>query len=289
MNTEHQDFNHSRYFNFHDQGTDITGFMRIGMKPNREQKSLFFFLMIGQDAVGIKGDAPMDGDDFRCMGMEFVPLGNEHWQIIYRGPLYDRQGKSKDVSLDLIWTPLHEEFDYRRCAGDAEAEISASVASEHYEQFGSLRGTLEINGNRIEINGLGERDRSIGVRDWGSPLNWLWINAQFSESEAFNLTQLVMGNGKVDCGFMHYGEVSRPLRSVRADIKQDGARNPVSFRLHLEDQEGWVYEVEGKVRKKAEMPFEGADGTRAVIVETLAEYRWAGRHGYGIAEFMYRL
>lgn len=289
MNTEHLDFNHSRYFNFHDQRTDITGFMRIGMKPNRGQKSLFFFLMIGQEVVGIKSDSPMDNDAFQCLGMEFLPLGDEHWQIRYQGPLYDRQGQPRNVDMDIRWRPMHPEFDYRRCAGEAEAEISASVASEHYEQFGSLKGTLDIDGNLIDINGMGERDRSIGVRDWGSPKNWLWINAQFSETEAFNLTQLVMEAGKVDCGFLHYGEISRPLRSIRSEVVQNGERNPTSFRLHLEDQDGWLYEVEGEVRKRAEMPFEGADGSKAVIVETLAEYRWAGRRGYGIAEFMYRL
>ncbi|MGE4275081.1 MAG: hypothetical protein AB7E27_03335 [Candidatus Methanomethylophilaceae archaeon] len=289
MDDKHPEFNHSRYFNFHDQENDVTGFMRIGMKPNREEKSLSFFLMIGNEVMGIKAETPFDDDSFRCQGLEFAPRGEERWSLRYQGQLQDREGRAHQVTMELDWKPLHPEFDYHRCVSKEGERISASVASEHFEQFGSLRGELSVDDRKWSISARGERDRSLGVRDWGSPVSWLWINSQFSDNEAFNLTKLVMDEGTVDSGFIYYGDVNRPLRSVKAEVTLDGPADPRSFHLTLEDHDGWLYHVEGQVLKKAEMPFQGADGTKAVIVETLAEYTWGKQKGYGIAEFMYRL
>ena len=39
---EHEEWNESYYFNFHDKTNDLTAFMRIGNKVNKNEKSMFF-------------------------------------------------------------------------------------------------------------------------------------------------------------------------------------------------------------------------------------------------------
>jgi len=289
MSNDHPDFNDSRYFNFHDRSNDITGFMRVGMKPNRAQKSLFFFLMQGNQVMGIKTDEEMTNERYFCKSMKFIPLDDDCWNLSYDGSLQDSQGGLHTVKMDLKWKPLNEEFDYRDCVTGKNVELSAKVASEHYEQFGSITGTIIIDNNELHISGLGERDQSIGVRDWGAPQSWLWINSQFSEKEAFNITKLVMDRGTIDSGFFHHGGKNRPITSIEANIEESTSKRPVAFELKIRDSEGQDYSIKGRIVKEAMMPFQGADGTKSIIVETLAEYNWNGQIGHGIAEFMYRL
>ena len=289
MSKEHPDYNDSRYFNFHDQSENITGFMRVGTKPNRSEKSLFFFLMTADRVMGIKTTEIITNERYFCKSMEFIPLENDYWSLSYNGPLQDSTGKIYNVKMDLKWKPLNEEFDYRECVTGRNVEISAMVASKHYEQFGAITGSLCIDGEELKISGLGERDHSQGVRDWGAPKNWLWINSQFSETEAFNITKLEMDQGIVDSGFFHYEGINRPITSIDVSIKESDSKIPISFTLEIKDDNGKNYSVVGTVIRKAIMPFQGSDGAESIIVETLSEYMWDGKKGYGVAEFLYRL
>ena len=53
MSTE-LDYNESYYFNLHDNENGVTAFMRIGNKPNRNEKSLFLFLIEKDRVCGIR-------------------------------------------------------------------------------------------------------------------------------------------------------------------------------------------------------------------------------------------
>ena len=57
----------------------------------------------------------------------------------------------------------------------------------------------------FEIEALGERDLSRGVREWGSPKMWMWINSEFSHDEAFNITKLSVEEGDIDAGYFYTG------------------------------------------------------------------------------------
>ncbi|MFA5313124.1 MAG: hypothetical protein WC375_07415, partial [Methanomassiliicoccales archaeon] len=48
---EQKDWNESFYFNFYDRGNDLTGFMRIGLVPNKKEKTVFCFLMLPDGSV----------------------------------------------------------------------------------------------------------------------------------------------------------------------------------------------------------------------------------------------
>jgi len=71
MNKE-LDYNESYYFNFHDQDNGLTAFMRIGNKPNKDEKSVFLFMIEKDRVCGIRNAVPCDDDKMFCSGLRFT-------------------------------------------------------------------------------------------------------------------------------------------------------------------------------------------------------------------------
>ena len=71
----HEEWNESYYFNFYDRKNQVTAFMRIGNKVNKNEKSMFFFLMTPQQTAGIKLETPCDDKPLSIAGLEYQELG----------------------------------------------------------------------------------------------------------------------------------------------------------------------------------------------------------------------
>lgn len=193
-----REWNESFYFNFYDARSDICGFMRIGIKPNVDERSMFFFLMLPDgSAMGTRGVEPVGDSSLSVKGLEFTMVEPEsRWRLSYRGPMA-RMGavEVSMVAMDLTFDCLIPTYDYRRSVGAEGERIARQVASEHLEQFGQVSGAIEIDGRRIAVDGMGERDHSWGVRDWNAPRMWYWITAQFDGENALNVTKLFTEEG----------------------------------------------------------------------------------------------
>jgi len=172
-------------------------------------------------------------------------------------------------------------MDYVDCVDKKQAQMSSNVASEHYEQFGKALGKIEIDDEVFEIEALGERDLSIGVREWGSPKMWMWINAEFSRDEAFNITKLSVEEGDIDAGYFYTSSVNEPL--LKSDIYVEFNRGiPSTFRMVLFDKKGSKYSVDGEVIRFGMIPVD----EKMILIETLSKYNWEDKEGYGVAEFL---
>jgi hypothetical protein len=289
----HEEWNESFYFNFYDRGQDICGFMRIGLKPNRKEKSVFCFLMMPDGSIlGIKDAEEMENNDLDAKGLKFVKVEDDRkWRLEFSGeiPKVQKDGEKEQVSFSLEFTALNKVYDYRESVSGDKEKIAASVASEHLEQFGKYTGKLSV-GNRIyDITALGERDHSWGPREWSAPRMWVWITAQFDEGFAFNLTKLFMDRGEVDAGFIHVDGRNIPI--MRADIvteaNRDGSPNTVYMALH--DKEGDVHGVKAVVKHKTTLPFTSKEGKVTTLMhESLAKFTMDDEVGYGIVEYLVR-
>lgn len=288
---DHAEWSESFYFNFYDRINDVCGFMRIGLKPNKNEKSVFCFFMLPDGSiVGLKGGSPYNGPDLAVNGLTFTKVEPEkHWKMEFAGIMAKMASPPVPLkaSFSLDFTALNDVFDYRACVSGHKEEISKSVASEHLEQFGRVTGTLKVGDKKFTIDALGERDHSWGVREWTAPKMWIWLTCQFSESEALNVTKLAVEQGEVDAGFIHLHDKSIPLDAVRIDTTFTPEGGPRSFRMNLTDRDGKIHEVEAEIIKQAMLPFEGPDKkSLAIMYETLARYRMDGKVGYGIAEYL---
>lgn len=283
----HPEFSYSWYFNFHDAGNDVTCFMRIGNKPNKNSKDMFFFIVEKDRINGMRAAAGYDGNAMtQINGLKFEKLENGSWHISYAGPVADYRDQSKIsmADMDVVWSPVNGEMNYRDCV-DAEGEaLSSKVASEHFEQFGKAVGTLKINDRVYEIEATGERDRSEGVRDWGSPKMWYWLNSVYDGKYGFNVTELCTEAGDVDAGYFNAGEGNDPLVKHEIDTQYaDGV--PSSYTVTAHGKSGKTYEIKGTVLRFAALPM--APGM--MLVETVSKTEWNGKTGYGIAEFLVRM
>jgi hypothetical protein len=289
----HEEWNESFYFNFYDRGQDICGFMRIGLKPNKKEKSVFCFLMMPDGNVfGLKDQAVMENNDLEAVGLKFSKLvDDKKWRLEFNGelPKMAKEGEKEKVAFDLTFDALNDVFDYRESVSGEKEKIASLVASEHLEQFGKIAGKLTLGSKIYDVTAMGERDHSWGVRDWNAPRMWVWITAQFDEGFAFNLTKLFMDRGEVDAGFIHIDGKNVPI--VRADIvteyNRDGSPNTVYMALH--DKDGDVHGAKAIVKHKVALPFTSKDDkVLSLMHECLSKFTLDDDVGYGIVEYLVR-
>lgn len=74
------------------------------------------------------------------------------------------------VHYELTFTPSHPPYLYR-----ARPEWS-ELFTGHVDEVCTVRGTLTVGEETIEINGRGGKDHSWGVRNWFAPVAWRWFD-----------------------------------------------------------------------------------------------------------------
>ena len=282
----HEEWNESYYFNFHDKSNDLTAFMRVGNKINKNEKSMFFFIMSPKLVAGIKLETPCDNKPLDIAGLKYKELEKGKWELKYDGSIFDPLSKVQKefkVKMDVVWEALNPVMDYVNCVDEKQAELSSNVASEHYEQFGKASGKIKIDKDTFDINALGERDLSRGIRAWESPKMWMWINSEFSEDEAFNITKLSVEEGDIDAGYFHIDSVNEPLIRSEIDLEYSNGL-PSNFNMNLFDKKGSKYTVAGEVVRFGMIHVDD----NMLLIETISKYIWENKEGYGVAEFLIR-
>lgn len=279
---KHEDWNESYYFNFHDIENDLTAFMRIGNKINKNEKTMFFYLMSEELMAGMKKEASCDDKPLNIAGLNYKEIEEGKWKLTYQGSLINPLDNTVyQVKMDVTWQALNQVMDYMDCVDEKGVELSKNVASGHIEQYGKATGQIIVDDKVYKIDGKGERDHSVGVRAWDSPQMWMWINSAFSEDEAFNITKLSVEEGEVDAGYFHINNSNMPL--IEADINLRFHKEvPDKFNMRLRDKDGNEYKVDGEVIRFGMIPVD----ENMNLIETLSKYKWNGKEGYGIAEFL---
>jgi len=280
------------YFNFYDRDEDICAFMRIGLKPNTAEKSMFCYIMMPDRSVlGSRDQEHFSNNDLKVNGLTFERVRPEkEWRVKYSGAMKRTHGASSgivDTSLDLTYLALNKTFDYREC-GLWDKEFAPQMAADHTEQFGKIQGTLRTGDTELQLNGLGEKDHAWGVKDWTAPTTWIWLSCQFSESFAFNLTKL-MERDVADGGFIHADGENRPITKALVNTECEANGAPKKLRIWFWEKNREVHQVEGVVLRYVKIPFtDTMERTLPVMYACLVRYRKGDVHGYGIAEYLTR-
>lgn len=283
MSTE-LDWNESYYFNLFDPKNGVTSLMRIGNKPNRDEKSVFFFVMSKKGVFGIRNTEKCDDHHMQCSGLRFEEKDGRY-KLTYNGPLFDVTKEPVPImsSMDIDWIPVNPLMDYHDCVDAHGAELSAKTASEHFEQFGVVKGTIRIGDDVFEVEATGERDKSEGVRDWGSPKMWLWLNSVYGTDIGWNATKLSTQMGDVDAGFVGTKDSNDPIVKIDIDIGYDGSI-PSSYVMTMNGKSGKTYRIEAKILQHTQLPMQGSKDM--MLIETISQTTYEGRVGFGIAEFL---
>jgi hypothetical protein len=168
-----------------------------------------------------------------------------------------------------------------------ESGLAAGVASDHYEQPGSVAGTLVVDGRRHPLAGRGMRDHSWGVRDWQQVPYWRWFGMVADPDNFIVLNNVgLRAGGETAGGFMmRDGEIA-PIVACETASELDpelGAQR--SFTAHATDALGRRTTLAGRALEVA--PLRQRRGGRLTHVnEALTDYEWEGRSGTGISEYL---
>ncbi len=312
-----REWNESLYFNFTDPASGTGGYTRIGMLPNQESDIGVMMLFAGGSRLLVtqQGGRTDTTGGFRLEALGYERLKPlERWRLAFSGEMGDIPDSRKlnevdpgsvprvPVEVDLLWEGIAPPFNFKDADPRAIAEMLVSagtrlsdlravsrVSREHYEQAGKVTGTISIDGRERMVAGGGHRDHSWGVRDWSAPRTWTWLTCQFGVELAFNLSRVAIQSVDVFNGFLCYGGGNHPVRRavIETEFEPDG-RTQRALRFTFEDVAGRAIEVEADVLTVIPLDLRSR-GHATMVNEGLARYRWEGREGYGIAEYLHQM
>lgn len=166
------------------------------------------------------------------------------------------------------------------------SQMRVMGGASHYEQAGTIEGTISVDGGEHRFQGTGQRDHSWGVRDMRVINNWQWFSCQFGEDLAFNATRVEILGFQATGGHAYYKGVCHPLKKMELNVEYDSSRRwakSVAIKLDI----GLGAPLELKATAVTNLPVHvTTEGLSACVNEALARYEWNGRTSMGISEFM---
>ena len=299
-------FNESFYANGFDPGTGVGGWMRIGNRPNEghAEVSLCLYLpdgriacwfdrpkIAGSDRFAAGGLALAVEEPFRRATARFdgeVLLLDDPAMLRDPKTMYasaPRVRASLDWRLDTV-SPVHGGEPLR---DDVPTMYGRDFSLGHFNQHTRVEGPLVVGDQRWELRGFGWRDHSWGPRTW----------------QAIHHYRLFIGNFGADAGFMllkitdHEGRVRRvgtwfadgryeEVEDLDLVVDWDANREPASVRISVRTAHRRTV-LTGHVRTLAPLRNRRELGGKLVtsrIAEGLTEFRWEGRTGLGMSEFI---
>jgi hypothetical protein len=274
-------------------GRGLAIYSRIGRRPNEGlvEGALGLWLP-GQGFLLSFAREPTAELSIACGAALFECLEPlRSWELLFegRGRLFERAEhvatrrdgyREVHVTGSLVFTAWGEPLSFR-------SGLSSPVATAHYEQPGSLSGAIEVDGLRRRLAGNGMRDHSWGVRDWQRVPYWRWFGFVSDPDNFLMLNNVGLEDGgEIAGGFlMRDGELA-PIVSGETESELDPELGyQRSFLARARDEQGRETLLEGRALEVAPLRQRRA-GRLTQVNEALTQYRWEGREGTGISEYL---
>jgi hypothetical protein len=303
-------YNESVYFNFVTGRRDgpLGGILRVGLRPIDGYAELSLNLPLGDgSAVFLYERQSLPLDEFhvgsgawRCAGMCVAVIEpSRSWALRYAGSaprrLNDPAAFGRDpgaalraaatcrVALDLRFDgrfPLHT----LSASGDIVAGGTAAFARNHYEQFGTVTGTIELDGAATPVAGGAFRDHSWGPRDWQSAPDSDFTTVLAGDGSAIVASSALL-DGEDHAHGVRWSEQGLERVSGFSVLSDYAGEETISDALgitfELPDR---TLRYEGAVRAFLPLRHRGASGT-VRIGQTLLEFTGPAGAGAGWSDF----
>jgi hypothetical protein len=237
----HRDWQESFFFSWFDAGSDAMGMARIGYRPSNHTADALLYTMRngsvegGYARLNTRYTGTPDPSHLSVGALEFhmcEPMSK--WRLLLRG---------RD-EVDLTWTALHAPYDFRAEAPPGQY-LPPGIADVHMEQSGRVTGTVKMNGATYEIDGLGQRDKSWGDREWRTIEGWNWIPMLYGPDFTMNCTQLINGGRAYPCGYIFHDGANHAVTEFTVDYRWAGLHVPRTSRIAVTDVSGLRLEIHG--------------------------------------------
>jgi hypothetical protein len=305
-------YNESMYLNAFDLGREVGGWFRLGNRVNEGYAEMTVCTYLPGGRVGFMYARPeiTSNDQMRAGGLEIEVLEPfERLRVTYEGPLCVldepremadprrafRDNPSVDTTIDVAVrgiSPMYGGRPVHRDGTEPTLDAERSFAKAHYEQHIAAQGHITVGSERIDLDGLGLRDKSWGPRYWQA-LSWYrWLPMVFDQDFAMMLSLVGRSDPAAPPrvgGMVLEGDEYHLVTDGRIDTDWDDDHYQRSLRARI-TTEHRTYEVEGEVisliplRNRRRTP----DGEQQVtrIVEAMTRYRCEGRDGIGMSEYL---
>src|SRR5579883_3284696 len=299
-----QNFNESVYFNFFDRARGIGGFVRMGNRANEgyAEMTVCLYLPDGRVLFQYKRPPIANNDAFDAGGLKVEVLEpSQRLRTVYNGSVVELRDPSqmadpssafktnpiKRIALDLVHEAVGPMYGHKS-EGPAE-DPEKEFARAHYEQHMRATGTLTIEDESFQIDGLGLRDHSWGPRYWQAIDSYRWLTCNFGPDFGFMASVIWPDADRAQA--RQSGVVVRDgrltnVREIAIDTRfADNGLYHEGFTARLELEGGETLQVEGTV--KSFIPLRNRrEGMITHVGEGMTEYRRGERVGYGLSEYL---
>jgi len=145
---------------------------------------------------------------------------------------------------------------------------------------------MSVSGKRYNIEGIGHRDHSWGVRHWEGFRSWVAFMGHVGPDYFFHLEQF----HEESTGLSWHGFVCRdgdniPVKHVRMEPAYSGdLQFPGQFNVRLEDVKGGTADINGKFRIGAPLTFGNCTVMESFGSFTVGDVTSAGVMEYGFTK-----
>ena len=269
------------YFDFFDPDSGLSGFGYSGVHPNQQIGDVIFALW--KRDVLLARFTRWDFNIPSEIGEERLDFGPLCFRPLEAMQAWEMLFDDGFCRLLLRFDAIHKPYFW----ADSERAL-AETSSHHYEQQGTYRGTVRIDGRETPVAAVGVRDHAWGGGARAGIRNWLWASAQFSDDFAFNAFHVGLGDGRD----IHYGYIFRGGGNVflrRSRLVPDYARTgqaPAGFHVELEGQGGERVAAEAQVVNAFNISHQERN-KQGYHYFCATEYRSEGQPGHGHANFFW--
>jgi hypothetical protein len=164
---------------------------------------------------------------------------------------------------------------------------ATQFARGHFEQHGTVEGTLRIADRRYALRGSGLRDHSWGPRFWQNTGYYRWLTITLGAD--FGLMGLVSERKGAEASRGYVFRKGQPnVELTRVALESDfsgPAGTHRSIRARLQAANGETFDVEGRVFSLVPCRNRRA-GWVTRISEAMTEWRVGAYRGYGMSEYL---
>lgn len=214
--------NESMYLNWCDVERGISGVQRLAHQPNNQGTGLAEIW----HAVMLR-----DGRRYRRGGtVKFDPAWRSHGRYRSEGLVFSlRQGGATVDYEDTIcrtsmcFTQFHDPVDWAKGNHEGHSDIDELNFSGHVEVGGAVEGTVWLDGERIDVKGMGYRDHSWGgQRDMRQFRTTHWANGTIGPECTFGVFWMSVDSGNVvEGGFVVRDGKMMPVTAIDATVGMD--------------------------------------------------------------------